>query len=720
MVVGQDVLSDLGIALSREWVLGNGLGGSASGTVSGMPTRSVHAHLVAAGPSGRTHCLLLRLEERLLIAGGAFELANDPYSGNPHHPAGWRLLEDFRSDPHPTWRFVAGDVVLEKSLFLIYGHNAAVVSYRHQSGPAARLSVSPLVVARRPTAIQREFPDPRGALQGVPGRVRIEMTAGGPALTVWHNGVFMPARAWRRQLHYAHDARAGRETGEDAFVPGYVEAPLPPGGSLHLVASAEDQLLRVLAQEDRLGSPPPRTLAECVAALEADERSRAGAWRRAALVGGSITSSQASAARSKASAPRAGAPDARDPPPSTDGPALMFADEDPVADRQAPFDERDPWVAPLAETLRMALVRRGSRLTLLSSLPGAEERGSDCLRSVAGLVALRGFEAAREVLRGYVEYLDEGLAPESFDPDDGTPRYGDPEPALWLAIAGELYARRSQDHEFARNVLYPALEGMTRAYRSGTRHGIRIDSDGLLLCGEGEHAEKRADLNALWYHASVAVAQLARSSGRKETGAFHLAWAHEHQRRFNEVLWDDERGCLHATVGAPPGSTLLAPSQLLAAGLPPPLLPLERAARLLETVERELFTPFGLHERAGDEAVSTVWLGAFFSAYLRAHRRDERARRQVHAWFAMLRSRLDEATCGMVPVGFEVGPGTPPAPRRDATTGKRRRSPRSQAPGGTEVGRQAGDPASILASAELLRVWIEELESPIETRLDPS
>jgi glycogen debranching enzyme len=690
MSAGQDVLTDLGIGLSREWVLGNGLGGSASGTASGVPTRSVHAHLVTAGPFGRTRSLLLKLEERLVAQGGTFELGNDPHGGSPHHPAGWRLLEDFRAMPWPTWRFRAGQIVLEKTLFLIHGHNAVAIAYRQLGGPEGRLIVSPLVAVRDPGTIQHELPDPLGAVQGVPGRIRFEMTAGGPALTLWHSGAFMPVRAWRRQLHYAEDARAGRETGEDAFVPGYIEAPLAEGGTLHLVAAEEDQLMRELAREDRLGTPPPRTLAECVAALETDERAGAQAWRRKALEGASITMSQAHAARTKpAAAGTSGAEHATtEPRAGFSGGATRFP---------PPFDSSDPWVASLADAFRMGLVRRGGRVALLSSLPRAEERGRDALRAVSGLVTLRGFEAARAILQGFIEYLDEGLAPEDFDPDDGTPRYGDPEPSLWLAIAGELYARRSQDHEFARDVLYPALEGMTRAYRSGTRHGIRVDADGLLVCSENGSEMKRADLNALWYHASVAVAQLARVSGRKETGAFHLAWAHEHQRRFNEALWDERDGCLYHALDARGDPVRgLAPSQLVAVSRPPPMLPPERVARLLETIARDLFTPLGLRERQGEETVSTEWLGSFFSAYLRAHDDSAPARRQVQAWLEILRAWLEESTCGPLPVGFRL------------TNGVSALTPLGG--GGIEMARPTGDPVSVVAAAELLRVWVEKLE----------
>ena len=136
--------------------------------------------------------------------------------------------------------------------------------------------------------------------------MRLEFLGDDPAITLWHDGVFLPARVWQRQLWYAEDAREGIQTGEDALVAGYVEATLEPGGSLDLVASAEDDPLRALAREDRLGVPPPRTLAGCADAIEREERERIARWRGSALAGARVTARQAREAHApKSPTPRA-------------------------------------------------------------------------------------------------------------------------------------------------------------------------------------------------------------------------------------------------------------------------------------------------------------------------------------------------------------------------------------------------------------------------------
>lgn len=692
MRLGQDVLSILGAATSSEWLLADGMGGAASGTAAGAHTRRSHALLVATSPHGIARVVLLKLDERLQVGAESFDLgcnlvAGVPVEGDPApeppllaRPAGHLLLEEFSAEPWPTWRWRAGATTLEKSLFLVEGHLAVAVGYRHIDGPAARLSVSPLVADRPLDGLQRENHGFGSVAQAVPGRVRIEAGLGGRLLTLWHSGAFMPARVWQRGLVYPADretapppARSRRRTGDAepasdaAFVPGYFVCDLPVGGTFHIVASVEPDLFRALAVEGRLGAPPPHSLGGCVDLLRQTEHDRVVRWRKSAAAGAETTAREAAAAH--------GGADAAATQRST--PLLIPG---------------DPWLTRLAQALTDGLTRRDERTTLLTALPAGLERGSDTLRAIPALISLRAFDPAREVLRGYIEYLNEGLAPEGFEPGTYRPIYGDPATALWLVHALELFARRSEDLEALRDPILPSVESIMQAYRAGTRAGIHVGSDGLLWAGEGEAACCRADVNALWFHALVATAQLERLAGRKESSAFYLAWAREHQTRVVETLWDEKRGCLVEALTSAGPRRGLSPSQLLAASLSPSLLPAEHATRLVATIERELFTPLGLRPTAGAVTASPAWLGPFVAAHLRVHQRSAEAQARAHGWIETLRAHLDERSAVHVPEAIA-------APRRgDAAA--RRRTDATRAPA----------PASVLAAAELLRVWIEEMD----------
>jgi hypothetical protein len=688
MRAGQDVLSDLRAALGMEWVLPHGTGGSSSGTACGANARRAHALLTASGPHGRLTTLLLKVDERLRTPYGAFELSCSVAAGGAARPAGHLLLESFAVDPWPRWTWRAGGAVLEKALLPITGHDAVAIRYRLLEGPAVTLSVSPLAVARDPDGLQRESAELHAATQGVPGRVQLQLAADRPPLTLWHNGAFLPARVWQHGIQ--HPLEAGKDEAEDAFVPGHVEAAIEAGAEFHLVAASEPDLFRALAREDRLGAPPPRTLAECVRILESAERELHAGRESAAVAAAAVTAAQAAQTRER------GAAEGEDADGATHGDGAGGAD----AAGAGGDAEADPWTARLSNIVLSGLARGPRGLTIVDSLLAARRRGAGMLRIVPALLTLRAYDAAREILADVAEHLDEGRAPEDFDPGDGSPRYGDPAPSLWLVYAAELYARRSGDLEYVREVLYAPLESVIQAYRAGTRDGIHTGEDGLLAAGE--HGERRADLNALWYHALVAMAQLAKKTERKEAAAFYLAWAREHQTRFNETLWDEKRGLLFDAIGERGPVRGPSPAQLLAARIGPPVLPPERLTLLVQGIERALFTPLGL--RAGPRAtrVHTEWLGPFYSAYLRDHARSAESQAQVRAWLRELHARLVSGVGGTLPEWFEIAPVASRGTKASAG------EPLPESVAGPPVA--GGDPVSVLAAAELLPVWIEGLD----------
>ncbi|MEQ1834262.1 MAG: amylo-alpha-1,6-glucosidase [Candidatus Eisenbacteria bacterium] len=314
-----------------------------------------------------------------------------------------------------------------------------------------------------------------------------------------------------------------------------------------------------------------------------------------------------------------------------------------------------------------AIHERADRTSVLTDPVQHIESGPDALRVAAGLVTLRAFGPARDIARGYLAYIDEGLAPERFD-EQGFPHYESPETSLWLVHVVDLLSRRDAESEetqtFLRDGAFRVLEGVLQHLRAGSRHGVHCDRDGFLWAGEGLAARCRADLNALWYHALVAMSQLAKQAGRRENAAYSMAWARELQRAYVDRFWDEASGCLFAELSHVGPLRGLTPSQLYAVSLPPMLLPPDKCVRLVDTVTRELWTPRGLHPRPLDGPPEPAWLGTWASASLRAHQRD-------HATEARVRAALETYA--------EIGEG--PAAELSAR-----------------------------GAADLLRAWIEEVD----------
>jgi hypothetical protein len=72
VTMGPDHVREPGELLSREWLVTNGLGGYAAGTLAGVITRRYHGLLIAAlpAPLGRL-VMMSQLGERLRLPGGA-------------------------------------------------------------------------------------------------------------------------------------------------------------------------------------------------------------------------------------------------------------------------------------------------------------------------------------------------------------------------------------------------------------------------------------------------------------------------------------------------------------------------------------------------------------------------------------------------------------------------------------------------------------------------
>ena len=232
--------------LTREWLVTNGLGGYASGTVAGVATRRYHGLLIAAlpAPLGRT-MMLNHLPERVRLpdgtvvrfggaecAAGALEVhgagrlrnsASRPACRSGATRSRRRAGEAGPSCPSPEHRL-----------------RRLPARRRRGADPAMAAAVAPLPAARR--ARQREAARP--GTFSPPSDGRYEISDGGPLppLRLMLHGHGPPSR-WRRSearrsCIASRRAAATNPTGE-LWSPGYFRVDLAKGQDATLVASTE-------------------------------------------------------------------------------------------------------------------------------------------------------------------------------------------------------------------------------------------------------------------------------------------------------------------------------------------------------------------------------------------------------------------------------------------------------------------------------------------------
>ena len=230
--------------LNEEWLVTNGLGGYASGTVAGALSRRYHGLLIAAlpNPLGRT-MMLNALSERIRLPN------RDVYFVGPNEligvdPPGTLAPREFRLEAgRPVWRYELGAFVLEKRIWLVYRQNTVHVSYRLLSGPEKiRLALRPGLNFRSHDA-SVSTPLAKKYVMTVTDDA-YEICAGGtdcPALRMHclPSKPFTTDRKVINDILFRTEETRGYESQGSLWSPGYFRFDLEPGENLTFIATSE-------------------------------------------------------------------------------------------------------------------------------------------------------------------------------------------------------------------------------------------------------------------------------------------------------------------------------------------------------------------------------------------------------------------------------------------------------------------------------------------------
>src|SRR6516164_2979243 len=136
-----------------EWLEADGLGGFASGTVSGIRTRRYHALLLTAiTPPADRMVLVNGFDARVETPRGTFAISSQRYGPDVIHPDGASRIESFEHEPWPRWHYKIDDnIVVEQELFVPKGESAVLMSWRAINATdeaSIKLNVRPFLSGR--------------------------------------------------------------------------------------------------------------------------------------------------------------------------------------------------------------------------------------------------------------------------------------------------------------------------------------------------------------------------------------------------------------------------------------------------------------------------------------------------------------------------------------------------------------------------------------------
>lgn len=596
---GRAICGNLETAVAREWLVTNGLGGYASGTVSDVLTRRYHGLLVAAldPPLGRT-LLLTKLETTATYGGRTYELFANRWVGQPVSPTGFRYIQHFRLEgTTPVWTYALADALLEKRIWMQAGANTTYVlySYRRGSLPLA-LNVRALVNYRNHGDTVRTRPP----MEVAPTKDGLRVQAFDGATPFYILSSTAEARSehtWYADFFLGVEAYRGLDAIDQNLCAGAFDMVLRPSQSLTLVASTD---------------PAP--------GLHGHDRYTLRQEYEQELL------QQSAGLTHRVASPEA---------PAWVQHLVLAADQFVVRRRLPDGDQGD---------------------SIIAGYHWFADWGRDTMISLPGLTLATGRpEVARRILLTFAEFIDAGMLPNRFPERGETAEYNTVDATLWYFEAVRAYYAATGDVELLRELL-PVLTSIIEWHRAGTRYDIRLDPhDGLLHAG-GPGVQltwmdakiddwvvtprrgKPIEVNALWYNALRIMEDVTNLLGLSDDA--YTVSARQAERGF-ERYWNDATGYCYDVLDGPDGDdATLRPNQLLAVSLPHSALQPDQQRGVVGACQRHLLTSFGLRSLAPDDPAyvghyggdrrqrdasyhqGTVWawlIGPFVRAHLRVH-----------------------------------------------------------------------------------------------------
>ncbi|MEM9484620.1 MAG: amylo-alpha-1,6-glucosidase [Cyanobacteria bacterium P01_F01_bin.116] len=644
VILGRELCGDLATATAREWLVTNGIGGYASGTVAGLLSRRYHGLLVAAldPPLGRT-LLVAKLDETI-YAGERYDLATNRWIDGSIEPQGYRLIESFRLEgTTPVWTFALGDALLEKRIWMQPRANTTYVRYHLQrSGAPIELSLRALV----------NYRDYHGNTQGqgwqmetgrVPNGIYVQgFEQAVPYYLLSNRGEFQLHHDWYQGFDLSLERYRGLNNRDDHLCVASLLVELLPGDSILVAVSTIAELsldsdaamaARTVYEQDLLEQA---TLLDPV-----DQKTQIAGWSTPEVTREHLQQ-------------------------------LVLAADQFVVDRP--------------------LVDEPEGKTVIAGYPWFGDWGRDTMISLPGLTLSTGrAQIARTVIRTFSRYLDQGMLPNLF-PDAGeTPEYNTVDAILWYFEAIRAYYEATGDEALLREI-WSALTEVIDWHQRGTRYNIHLDTDGLLYAGEAgvqltwmdakvgdwvvtPRIGKPIEISALWYNALRCMEQFAGVLGKPVQDYKTLA---QHTLAGFQRFWQGAY-CYDVLDGPDGSDDALRPNQIFAVSLAggegtSSLLNRQQQRAVVDICGRELLTSHGLRslsphhpqyigtyggdplQRDGAYHQGTTW-GWLLGPYVEAH---YRVYQDVHQAKALLRPLVQHLHGGCIGSLSEIFDGNAP------------------------------------------------------------
>jgi glycogen debranching enzyme len=651
--LGIDSFSSYEAGTKKEWIIGNGLGGYASSTVIGAGTRTYHGLLVAAPVDSPGRVLILSsLDEELSEKENSpkdetYRFATHKYPGTIY-PRGFNYIKSFSLDPFPEWIFQTKDFSVKKKVFMVYGRNTTIVLYEVNClKEKGFLRIYPLVNARSFHGTTSSH-DISFSQKSERNGVRIK-SSNGFVFRLLSNLHYHPKPYWYYNFEYDMEKKRGLAFKEDNFNPGYFESQLSLGVSHFFVAASTEDFF------EGFSTACSSLESASTACFSLENISSINQEIAEELYSRAVSRQNLLAFNSRLS---------------------------------------DPFALKLLRAADAFIVKQpvtGDK-TVIAGYPWFSDWGRDSLISLPGLTLVtRRFEDARAILKNFARYCRNGLIPNSFPVFGGEAIYNTVDASLWYIHALGRYFAYTKDIAFLSDA-WSTVEDILENYQKGTDFGIGMDSDCLIFQGPqltwmdakiGDlmvtpRSGKACEINSLWYNA-LKTASLLGTILKKDVTLYETL-ATKAASSFEKLFWNPEKNCLFDTVSMDKAGNLIRdpairPNQIFAVSLPFTFLSPNKEKAIVERVEQDLLTPFGLRTLSKEHPAytgqyfggpqnrnlayhnGTVWpwlIGSYVTAYLKVHKNSKESLENMRTLFKNFDANI-ESRGGGIGTGGAIG-----------------------------------------------------------------
>ncbi len=641
----------VGLGFESEWVIPDGLGGFAMGSIAGVPMRRYHGLLcVSMSPPVCRVMLLNALDECIHIPGGGqcgcdldvrltgFQFADqDPLIEHPY------LTEFIKGTDSCQWVYSIptqiGGIQIRKILTIADQQGGCRVEYAIESGIT---SDDEIIIEIRPLVSMRDFHELNHPGSLSIDTFSIESTGSGAEVSRegfdttlsltgigfdWHDS----PSVWRN-LRYCHETDRGQDDTEDLYNPGVFSA--------------------------KIASRLTKTLN-----IEVVGKSGSIDWNACSTVKHTRIRSSIDHALASAANPT-----------------------DPIL--------RDA-IAKLAQASDDFIVKRATdaddSVSILAGYPWFSDWGRDTMIALPGLMLTTGrFDEAHQTLHTFAGAIEHGLIPNRFDDAGGSSHYNTVDASLWFVHACGQWAQAAGKP--LDQGLIDACDAIIDAYIAGTINHIGLDEDdGLIAAGDANtqltwmdalrdgvaftpRHGKAIEINALWINALEARTRMDTARDDLEKRASQA------RQSIITRMAQGPAGGLVDCITREPGvrhsrwisSDELRPNQLFALSLPMVNLPEPIGRRSFDAVTGALLTPVGMRtldpknpnycphytgsmtDRDRAYHNGTVWpwlLGPYCEAMLRVNDFDDGSRKHAQAIMLGLVAKMESDAAGQL---FEI------------------------------------------------------------------